>query len=338
MEPVICPKCGSSYGPEVKFCPADGTPLTNQAPLHRHCQTCGTEYPEGVNFCPADGGRIEISIAGGSPFAQKDIEEVCRNGYDFEIGGILRESAALLHKRYWFFFGVFVVWFVIERGLGSLPVVGNHAGLIISPLLLGGLISMFLAASTGKEPHFSLLFSQFSPKFIPLVVANILIIIITIIPVAFTAFFGLGILLKASYVTQDVLSPLYDFFHRYDKGGFADFVNGPAGSLLFDMEWLNILLLFALSFFVALVVVTCVTFVNILIVDRMNNPIEAIRKSNSLAHKQTKKIMSLITIMVLLNLVAVIPLGLGLLYTVPLTFAVFVTLYVKAVGVKTVYE
>ncbi|UCG38354.1 MAG: zinc ribbon domain-containing protein [bacterium] len=57
-QPVkACPQCGAAYGPEVNFCPEDGTALVVQ-PLRKTCPQCGRDYPLDVRFCAADGTEL----------------------------------------------------------------------------------------------------------------------------------------------------------------------------------------------------------------------------------------------------------------------------------------
>jgi hypothetical protein len=63
-----CPKCASTYGDAVKFCPRDGTALAQRigpipdptAANAYRCPTCGAAYGTG-RFCMVDGALLEAA-------------------------------------------------------------------------------------------------------------------------------------------------------------------------------------------------------------------------------------------------------------------------------------
>ncbi|MFA4985350.1 MAG: zinc ribbon domain-containing protein [Candidatus Brocadiia bacterium] len=343
MEPTRCPKCGNSYGPDLKFCPNDGTPLEAPPPQPRRCATCGTEFPEGISFCPLDGGIVGDGTS--SPQVDdvnppRDFDEVCKNGYNFGIGETIGEAASLLHKQYTLYLGALIVWFIISFILLVIPWLALPASFLVCAPMAGGFASMFLTASGGGEPVLKMLFSQFSIKYFPYVGANLLKWLILWVPSIFAIRLWVGIIVKLLFNPDTEFGRSLSSYanEAYQQMAGTNFTDLPAVKSVLEAEWGGMLLLFGLTLLIASVLIIYLIFVNILVVDRTNNPFVAVGKSVLLAQKQFWKISSLVGIMLALNLVAIIPCGLGLLYTVPLSFAVLVTVYVKAVGVKTIYE
>jgi len=55
----VCPACGASNAPGVRFCSECGSRLEAEAPAKRFCPSCGAEVEAGVRFCGECGSKME---------------------------------------------------------------------------------------------------------------------------------------------------------------------------------------------------------------------------------------------------------------------------------------
>ncbi|MFA4985348.1 MAG: hypothetical protein WC712_02070 [Candidatus Brocadiia bacterium] len=332
VERLICPKCGSVYPPDFRFCPDDGTQLAPDIPLPRLCEICGVEYPDWVQFCPFDGGRIGKIPKSSQVNPPKDLDDVCRTGYDFSALGAFSEASALLHRHFLRYFVAFLFLAAVSALSASIPYIGFFSGIFIFALLSGGFFSMFLSASTGGNPHFGMLFSQLSGRYFVTFGTALLKWLVLLVPLLFAFLFGLMLLIRVIGLFS---TSILDEF-RKDLSGHGRSLE--IGDWLLSGGWTPFLLILFISVIISWILLTYLAFAELLSADRVNNPVAAMIDSARLARKHYWKMMMLVGGIVALNLVAVIPCGVALLYTVPLSFAVLATVYVKAVGVKTIYE
>ena len=72
IEKPICPKCFKNFPAGARFCDIDGSKLTSHEKLIPKCVRCGKEYPTSTKFCPDDGGAVipEAFWYGNSPFQE----------------------------------------------------------------------------------------------------------------------------------------------------------------------------------------------------------------------------------------------------------------------------
>gem|GEM_PF-2097197 len=76
-----CPKCGRQWPDKGRFCPADGTPLQEEARAEpaiaaggKTCPRCGRTWPAGGRFCPVDGTALGPA---GAPTAPPPAAKTC---------------------------------------------------------------------------------------------------------------------------------------------------------------------------------------------------------------------------------------------------------------------
>lgn len=62
IENPVCPKCKTSYPTNTKFCVNDGSKLVRPQDLIPKCVLCNTAYSDDIKFCPKDGGEVKIIL------------------------------------------------------------------------------------------------------------------------------------------------------------------------------------------------------------------------------------------------------------------------------------
>lgn len=70
----ICPKCGTPFEGENKFCTNCGTARPIRESYTRHCTNCGAAVMEGHAFCPKCGATLQV-IPTGMPFDNLSINQ-----------------------------------------------------------------------------------------------------------------------------------------------------------------------------------------------------------------------------------------------------------------------
>jgi len=336
-----CPKCGRSHVPGPENCADNAATLEGTPPQPRRCNICGAVYPEGVVFCFLDGGSVGIEPPDVvQPSPPKVIAEMPPADNGFKIFRTIGEAKPFLHRHYLSLVGALAVVAAVQLVLSLIPYVNLFSGLLVVAPLYGGCITVFLIASSGREPTIGNLFSQFSRKYFPFIGTTLLKLIVLLVPCGTATLTGVGAIYKAAASSYGALA--WDIRHGINHA--AQYVTGvefhdiPGMQTFLDSGWEWVIMWLGLSLLVSAILLVLLAFAEIIVVDRTNNPFRALLGSSRLARRHLFKYSLLFVILFLYNLLGLIPLGLGLLYTIPLSWAVLVTVYVKAVGVKTVYE
>ncbi|MFA4985349.1 MAG: hypothetical protein WC712_02075 [Candidatus Brocadiia bacterium] len=266
----------------------------------------------------------------------KDVDDAIRDGFDFKLGEVFRESQALLNKHLWLYIGAFLLC-IGSVLLIAIPYVGIFCLPLVTYPLVGGLMSMFLSAYVGNKPQMKALFSQFSGKYLPYIGATFIQALVVSIPGMLSNASCLVWFHKAFGGTRDLFGDMLYWMQvdmQWKKILHVNFTDLPFVQTFMEMEPAKLFAILATSFLVYFVLMVFTLFIQMLIIDRTNRPIEALCKSALLAKKRFWKLFLLGWVVIALNNLGALPVGLGLIYTMPMSIAMLVIVYAKAVGVK----
>ena len=198
---------------------------------------------------------------------------------------------------------IVVILFVLNVVVGLIPVLGHFAGLILFPILTGGLMLGCRAIDRGEPLTVNHLFAGFTERAGPLFIVGIIYCIVSfaIVLLVFT--------ILATFFGAAVLTQLWNL---------PDFTSLP--SLLGDflLAFLAGLLLLLLLFMPLLM---AIWFAPALVVLRGVDPVRALTLSFSASLKNVLPFTVYGVIGVVLAIAASIPLGLGWLVLAPVSIA-----------------
>ena len=202
----------------------------------------------------------------------------------------------------------FLIFFVIMIVLAIIPVLGNIAGALISPILIGGLMAGCRALDRNDELEVSHLFAGFSERGGPLFILGLL---------------EFGISLVAMLIAAAIIFVTVG-------GMFLGVLMGkmPEPSASMDMSYVLGALLVLLVLVALFIPVTMgVWFAPALVMLDGIEPWAALKSSFMACLKNTGAFLIYGIIWIVLGIVATIPLGLGWLILGPMTIASVYTAY-----------
>ena len=212
--------------------------------------------------------------------------------------------------------GVMILWAIVVIGLSLIPVLGSLATSIIGPALFGGYLLMCRSALQDSGPTLEQFFAGLTRREcradaivlgLLLLVAHILALILT------TMAFFIFCLLILGGIPWDILTELEQ---------------GAAGSATLNF---GLLLAFGLTLLVALIPYTAIamamTYAAPLVVDNRSTALSALAASFQACLRNILPLSVFALIYLVLAVVAMIPLGLGLLLFLPVSMAALAKSY-----------
>lgn len=242
---------------------------------------------------------------------QNDLNAVIQRGYTVDIGGYIGRGWAIFQENIGGFIGFLILSGLINFGLASVPMVGSFASVVVGgPLQAGNYIVAFKIGK--RQPvEFGDFFKGFQNTYFMHIFLATLILSI------------LGSLCFAPAVVVIALATI-----AANASGEAALevlpVVGPLGLLLIIVgivatTFLSVVYLFTIP----------------LIVGKRMEFWPAMEASRKILSKQGLSIFLFLIVLGLINIIGVIPCGLGLLVTVPLTACSVAAAYESIVGLPT---
>lgn len=224
---------------------------------------------------------------------QSRLETVKRDGYDFRIGDFISQGFTIFGKNAAMFIGFLLVSIVISIVLRFIPILGQLASFVISGALGAGYF--IVAHKTFKNEHteFSNFFDGFKDwvqLFLNSLIVTIMIVI-GLLPVIF--FFVKNIGFDSSNLDLQ------------DPEAISDLIKGLGVSYIF-IYILTIMLLSVFIIYSALFIVF----------DKMT-AWDAIMASTKVVSQNIFSHIAFLILWIVIFIISVIPIGLGLLVTVP---------------------
>lgn len=113
-------------------------------------------------------------------FAIKErINDLINNGYNFKFGDYISEGFRIVQKNIGLFVGYTVIYFLMSSVMGSIPVIGSLASIVISPVLMAGFYIVAHKVQNNREAEFSNFFDGFK-DFKEIAIAAVMITLITV--------------------------------------------------------------------------------------------------------------------------------------------------------------
>lgn len=135
-----------------------------------------SEFPE---FADALGGGappvlgVAATPKGAKAGGEQLADEILTRDYQLFIGDCLGRSWALLMERFWLLAGATTLMLAVCVGLGSIPVAGSAAALLLPFVLWGGVEFVFLRAFRDEPVDLGAAFSGFGKMFPALMLAGL---------------------------------------------------------------------------------------------------------------------------------------------------------------------
>ena len=202
--------------------------------------------------------------------------------------------------------GVVVIWLVLLLVLALIPLIGSIATILLMPVLMGGILLGAQAQADNKDLETSHLFAGFSKNTGDLVLVGVLYSLGVFVMVLVIALLVGGLALVSGV-----------FEETGDLTAALAMIENPVGIILF------VLIIFGLS----LPIVMAYWFAPVLVVLHNKSAIEAMKLSFKGCLKNILPFLVYGVVGILLYIVAIIPLGLGLLVIGPVFMASIYTSY-----------
>lgn len=209
---------------------------------------------------------------------------------DFTYGELLRESFNLTKKHFWFLLGLLAINIVVSGVTDTIPLVGQ----IVSLLLSVATLHILLIIANGNRPSY-----------------------------------------------RDMLSPIenYQTLWHYFLAILAMFILYGLGASFVYMNYAFSIMIgnSVIPALMAVAAVAGIIYVSVrlgffgyfILEDRNIGPVEAFKKSWDMTDNRMWKLAAFLGIAFLLNLIGVILLMIGLLFTVPMTMVATALIYKK---------
>ena len=214
------------------------------------------------------------------------------NGYNFDIGRYVSEGIEIIKKDIGLYIGYTVVYFLIVIITAIIPLLGIIALFLIAAPLAAGFILGVHKSSRNEILEFGDFFKGFDYFAQLLVLQLIQGLIILVIMIPLLVIFGSS-------------------FYMIASGNIPDFSIGIVGILI-------VILVYAAMFFIYISYIFAPHFIIF-----GNMPAwEAMETSRKIAAKKFFPILGLVLILSIINLIGCLPCYLGLLFTLPATYAI----------------
>jgi len=137
------------------------------------------EFPEFGAELAAKGATASAPPKVAATEAERIAAEIIARDYSIYIGDCFSRGWQLVKKNFWLTVGATAVMMLLSLGLGSIPIVGLLAGLVLAFVLWGGLDWMFLKLVRGQAADMNDAFAGFNLAFVPLMLASIVVQLLT---------------------------------------------------------------------------------------------------------------------------------------------------------------
>jgi len=124
-------------------------------------------------------GPQPIVISTGDPVADAIGREILERDYHLDIGFCVSRAWELVKGKFWLTVGAAAIVYLLVGGLGSVPILGAIAVLLLTYVLEGGLKWMFLRLVRGENAELGDAFAGFNQAFKPLMLFSLVAQLLT---------------------------------------------------------------------------------------------------------------------------------------------------------------
>ena len=255
--------------------------------------------------------------------------------YHYGIGDIIGRGWTVLKGNFGASIVVFLIfaacWFV-GTVLSAIPLLGCVVGpimILVTGPFLGGHCYFFIKNARGWESAVGDVFSGFKRNFLHLALGHV-------VPWIFYVLISIfGSLIIAFSIGSTVFGSIFSVVLKKAaaaKGGITTATALGPSAAIGILGWVGLAvgllaIVIPLTYFFV-----CWLFTLPLCVDRKMNFWDAMGTSRAVVRKHWWRLFFLLVVLYLLNILAMIPLGLGLLVSIPLTFATLAAAYEEMFG------
>jgi uncharacterized membrane protein len=227
---------------------------------------------------------------------QSRLEAISQNGYNFRLGDYISQGFSIFGKNAGLFIGYLIVYFMISIVLALIPLLGSIGSFLISGALVAGFFIVAEKTDKGDYVSFSNFFDGFKDwaNLFVVILLSGLFTVFALIPAFTYIIMAVGLENLASLITT------------------PDIDNNPFS----DLTAINILIFFVLMFAGMLVGILFIYAPMFVVLERMQIW-ESMVASAKIVSKNIFMHLLFFIVWIFIFLISIIPLGLGLLATIP---------------------
>ena len=129
-----------------------------------------------------------------------------------DIGSCLRRGWALVRNNVGVLVGSTLLIWLVALGLSLLPLVGWFAGILVNPVLTGGLFYVFIRRIRGDVPSVGDALNGFSMAFLPLALAGLVSSLLTVLGFLLLILPGIYLMVGYAFALPLVIDKRMDFW------------------------------------------------------------------------------------------------------------------------------
>jgi len=246
-----------------------------------------------------------------APSPEEWARNVLNEEVDLTVGECFAKGWEMFQRNMPVTIGALLLVFLAQMAANAVPILGPIASLFLTGPLYGGMMYYFVLMVRGEECRVGTAFAGFGPRFVPLMLAGLLVTVIS----ALCMLPGLGVL-----------------FAGIISAGFLNAQAGQAQEMLQALSVGMICLLIAgvlLLVFLVFMATMLLQFSYPLILDKGVDMMDAIKLSFRRALKKWPTLLVLMILGSLLSLLGVLLCGVGALFTVPWYLGAWAVAYEK---------
>lgn len=238
--------------------------------------------------------------------------------FEVNIGKAISDGFNLFGKRPGLFIGAFVLFMLITFGIAMIPFASFLGSLVVQPVMLVGFFILADKVNYNEDVQIGDLFNGFKQYTGNIILANLFIGLIAMIPFVIFIALMFGIL-GTSFITA-----------ANAPEEFAQALMGGSGLLL----GLAFLFLFIVIFYISV----SYQYGSMFVYFRGLPAWEALESSRKLVSRRFFSFFGLLFVLGLINIAGMIPLGLGLLVTAPVSYIAMYLVFDSVIGSREVID
>ncbi len=223
-------------------------------------------------------------------------------GFVTSVGGCMGRAWEVYKSAFWPSVGVTALGFLILMVVGMIPLAGFLSAFFLTPQITAGLHWYFVQRARGEAPGIETIFTGFKQSFLPLAGLGLAQLIVAIVPV------GVIVALMTSM----------GLFKPEDSPDFA-------GAMALSSVLLLIVVVLLMMF-----VYMRLLLAYLIVIDLGAGVMDALKLSWRIVGRKIWTMLGLMVMVLLLSIAGMLALFVGLLFVLPMYYAIFAQLYEDA--------
>ena len=251
---------------------------------------------------------------------KSEFEKVRQEGYSVELSDTLSEGWKLVQRNIGLLIGFCIVAFLIiifsSLLLSFIPIIGGFVNTAFVIVVLAGFYTFFMNYHKNKFASFSDFFESFQDA-VQIGLYGLISTLISYIPAII-----LGVIIGIIIAVVGIGAANLDFFEGLQNGDIDSLF--ASGALFITIFIIGLIIMIPV-----ILISMLYMFAPLIIITQKREFWSAMELSRKLVMKNFSGNVGLLLVLGIINIIASIPLGLGLLITVPLSYACIFVLYIK---------